>query len=99
MQFLVLFTPKPQFATDGPPSDFKELHTKELARAKVLYGEGHLRQTWVMGEEKKGAACLFEADSPKHLQEMVDSFPLVEADYADTQIVPLAPDPVFAKRS
>ena len=99
MQYLVVFTPKKRFEVVGVPSDFTELLPLEEARAKELYGEGTLRQSWVVGKREKGAACLFEADSPKHLQEMIDSFPLIKASYSDYEIFPFAPDPVFARPS
>ena len=99
MQYFVVFTPKKRFEIVGMPADFPHLLPQEEARAKELYGEGLLRQSWVLGKRDKGAACLFEAQSPKHLQEIIDSFPLIRASYSDYEIFPLAPDPVFAKPS
>ena len=99
MQYFVIFTPKQQVGTTGMPSDFSQLLLEEEARAKDLYMEGLLRQSWVLGKRDHGAACLFEAESPKHLQEIIDSFPLIKADYSDTQVFPLAPDPAFANES
>ena len=99
MQYFVIFTPKQKFGSSEMPSDFPQLLLEEEARAKDLYMEGLLRQSWVLGTRDRGAAVLFEAESPKHLQEIIDSFPLIEADYSDTQIFPLAPDPAFAQKS
>ncbi len=99
MQYLVIFTPKQKFGTPEMPSDFPQLLLEEEARAKDLYMEGLLRQSWVLGTRDRGAGVLFEAESPKHLQEIIDSFPLIKADYSDTQIFPLAPDPAFAEKS
>jgi len=99
MQYFVIFTPKQQFETDGMPSDFPQLLLEEEARAKALYAEGLLRQSWVLGTRDRGAAVLFEAESPEHLQEIIDSFPLIKADYSNTQVFPLAPDPAFAEKS
>ncbi|GAA6623598.1 muconolactone Delta-isomerase family protein [Scytonema sp. NUACC26] len=99
MQYLVIFTPKQKFGTSEMPSDFPQLLLEEEARAKDLYMEGLLRQSWVLGKRDRGAAVLFEAESPKHIQEIIDSFPLIEADYSNTQIFPLAPDPAFAQKS
>ena len=99
MQYMVIFTPKPELKAEEMPADFPPLLVKEAARAKDLYAQGLLRQSWVLGTEDKGAACLFEAESPRHLQGIIDSFPLIQANYSDFQIVPLAPDPAFAKPS
>ncbi|MEH2335106.1 muconolactone Delta-isomerase family protein [Nostoc sp. UHCC 0926] len=99
MQYLVIFTPKQKFASPEMPSDFPQLLLEEEARAKDLYMEGLLRQSWVLGARDRGAAVLFEAESPERLQEIIDSFPLIKADYSDTQVFPLAPDPAFANKS
>lgn len=99
MQYFVIFTPKKKFAAEGMPADFMELEMKEQAQAQVLYGEGGLRQVWALDTKEKGAAVLFEATSLDHLQQMIDSFPLIEVDYADYHILPLAPYPAFAKTS
>ena len=96
MQFLVVFTPKKRFEVVGIPDDFPMLLPSEEARAKELYAQGVLRQSWVLGKREKGAACMFEVDSPTVLQEIIDSFPLVQKSYSDYEIFPLAPDPVFA---
>ena len=98
MQYFVVFTPKKRFEIFDMPADFPKLLSQEEARAKELYGQGLIRQSWVLGKRDKGAACLFEAESPKHLQEMIDSFPLIKASYSDYEIFPLAPAPVVAKR-
>ena len=99
MQYLVVFTPKKRFEVVGVPDEFPKLLPLEEARAKELYAQGALRQSWVLGKREKGAACLFEAESPAHLQEIIDSFPLIQKSYSDYEIFPLAPDPVFAKPS
>ena len=98
MQFLVIFNNKPEFATDGPPADFAERMADDAARLKELYAEGSLRQVWALDTKTKGAAVLFEADSPAGLQKMIDTFPLIKVDYADYQIWPLAPYPAFARQ-
>lgn len=99
MQYFVVFTPKKRFEVVGTPDDFPKLLPQEEARAKELYGEGTLRQSWVLGKRDKGAACLFEAASPEALQVIIDSFPLIQKGYSDYEIYSLAPDPVFAKPS
>lgn len=97
MQYLVIFAPKEKFETDGMPADFMDMEMKEQAQAQVLYAEGGLRQVWALNTKQKGAAVLFEAASTDHLQQMIDSFPLIKVDYADYQILPLAPYPAFAR--
>ena len=99
MQYLVVFTPKQKFGSAEMPSDFPQLLLKEEARAKDLYMEGLLRQSWVLGKRDHGAAVLFEAESSEHLQEIIDSFPLIKANYSDAQVFPLTPDPAFAEKS
>ena len=99
MQYLVIFTLKQKFQTEGIPSDFPQIEQQEEEQAQDLYMEGGLRQVWALDTKAKGAAVLFEAESPKDLQKMIDSFPLIKVDYADYQIWPLAPYPAFAKKS
>ncbi len=95
MQFLVIFTPKLIFETNGVPSDFPKFLAAEDAQVKVLYGQGGVRQVWALNTKAKGAALLFEVASAKELQSMIDSLPLVKVDYADYQIWPLAQYPGF----
>lgn len=98
MQYIVIFTPKQKFATEGMPADFPKMEQEEEKQAQVLYGEGGLRQVWALDVKTRGAAVLFEAKSPEELQRMIDTFPLIKADYADYQIWPLAPYPGFVKK-
>jgi len=99
MQYLVIFTPKEQFGTDGMPADFAETELKEQAQVRVLYAGGGARQVWALETKTRGGLILFEAESPAHLQEMIDSFPLIKADYADYRVLPLAPHAAFGKKS
>ena len=98
MEYLIIFTPKKRFETEGTPPDFPEREREEEDQAQVLYGEGGLRQVWALDVKTKGAAVLFEAGSPGELQAMIDSFPLIKVDYADYQVWPLAPYPAFARK-
>lgn len=95
MQYLVIFTPKVRFQNDGLPTDFLKLVAKEDAQVKVLYRQGGVRQVWELDTKSKGAALLFEAASSKDLQGMIDTLPLIKAEYADYQIWPLAQYPGF----
>ncbi len=99
MQYLVIFTPHKKFENQGMPPDFPRREQEEEAQAQVLYEEGGLRQVWALDTKTKGAAVLFEAESPERLQEMIDSFPLIKVDYANYQTYPLAPYPAFAKKA
>ncbi|MEH2396329.1 muconolactone Delta-isomerase family protein [Nostoc sp.] len=99
MQYLVIFSSNPKFKTDGMPSDFQQRELEDEAQVQVLYMEGGLRQAWALDTKDHGAVVLFEAESPEHVQKMIDSFPLIKADYSNPQILPLAPYPAFAKKS
>ncbi len=95
MQYLVIFSPKIKFATMGMPSDFVDKELEEEAQVRVLYANGGLRQVWAQVPRTHGGAILFEADSSEHLKEMINSFPLMKANYADAQIVALQQHAAF----
>ncbi len=95
MQYLVLFTPKEQFESEGLPSDFTDKERQEQVQVRELYADGGLRQVWAKIPRTQGGVILFEADSDDQLHEMVNSFPLIKAKYADAQIVPLQQHAAF----
>ncbi len=95
MQYLVIFSPKKQFGTEGLPPDFMEKEQQEQAQVRVLYAGGGLRQVWAQVPRTHGGVILFEAESAEHLQEMISSFPLIKANYADAQIVPIQQHAAF----
>ena len=95
MQYLVIFTPKQKFHTEGVPSDFMDKEKKEQEQVRELYAGGGLRQVWAKVPRTKGGVVLFEADSPDDLNDMIRSFPLIKADYADPEIVPLQQHAAF----
>ena len=102
MQFFVIFTPNKKFETEGMPADFADLELREQAQVRVLYAGGGARQVWALKSPDGkilGGTILFEAESREHLQEMIDSFPLVQADYAGYQILTLAPHAAFMPKS
>lgn len=99
MQYLVIFTPKQKFQSEGMPADFPQRELEEQAQTRVLYAAGGLREVWAIQPKGHGAVVLFEADSPAHLQELINTFPLIKIDYADYQILDLAPHPAFAPHS
>ncbi len=41
---------------------------------------------------------LFEADSAGHLEQIIQTFPLIKAGYADYQVWDLAPYPAFIEQ-
>jgi len=95
MQYLVIFTPKERFATEGMPSDFMDKEKQEQAQVRELYASGGLRQVWAQVPRTLGGVVLFEAESSHDLEKMINSFPLVKADYADPKIVPLQQHAAF----
>ncbi len=54
MQYLVIFTPKKKFETDGMPADFMERELQEQAQVRVLYAGGGLRQVWAQVPKTRG---------------------------------------------
>ena len=101
MQYLVVFTPNKKFATEGMPADFAEKELQEQAEVRVQYAGGGARQVWALkdGDKILGGVILYEAESREHVQEMIDSFPLLKADYAEAQVHTLAPHAAFKPKS
>lgn len=95
MQYLVIFTPNKKFEAEGPPADFAEVELRERAQARALYALGGARQVWAQVPRSDGAVVLFEADSPDHLQQMIDSFPLLQVGYATPRVIALQPHAAF----
>ena len=96
MQFLVIFTNKPEFAEQGMPADFGERMADDAARLRTLYGQGVLRQVWALDRPEHGGAALLEADSADHARDLLATVPLVKIGYNDYELFPLAPYPGFA---
>ncbi len=95
MQYLVVFQTKTAFLTDGMPANFVPVHAAEQKQGRALYGSGDLRQSWEIDDERPGAVCLFEAASRDDLQQMIDTFPLVQKGYVDTLVTKLKPDTAY----
>ncbi len=95
MQYLVIFTPRKQFASEGMPTDFMDKELEEQAQVRELYAGGGLRQVWAQVPRTRGGVVLFEADTDAQLREMINSFPLIKAHYADPEIIPLQPHAAF----
>lgn len=99
MQYLVIFTPNEPVDPSAMPPQAAAAHREELARGRVLYSLGGLRQSWEIDTERHGAVCLFEADSVEQAQAMADSFPQVAAGAVETEMIPLKPDPAYFQLS
>ena len=97
MQFIVVFQPREQFQTEGFPADFAEVELAEQVQAKALYKSGVARQLWALKTERKGAIGLFEAASDDELHEIINSFPMVQNEYADHMVFPVGPFAAFAQ--
>lgn len=98
MQYLVVFQTKQTFVDDGPPADFTEAHAAEQAQGRALYGSADLRQSWEIDDVRPGAVCLFEAQSREDLQQMLDTFALVQKDYVDLLVIKLKPDTAYTPK-
>lgn len=96
MQYLVIFSPEQEYGSEGAPADFLEIELQEQAQTRVLYGDGSLRQVWALQPKGSGAAVIFEANSPEHLESVIRSFPLIKVGYSGYQVFQLAPHPAFA---
>jgi len=96
MQFLVIGKPQQAFLGSNPPPNLKEALEGELAKSREYYGAGQLRNIWLISGHK-GAVALFEAESPKAVQELVDEFPMVKKGYVKHEIFSLEPYVGFQK--
>lgn len=95
MQYLVIFSPMKKFQTEGMPPDFMDVEKQEQAQCRVLYAQGAARQIWAKVPRTDGGVILFEAESEADLHELINTFPLIKAGYAEPQIVPLQPHASF----
>ena len=99
MQYLVVFTPNEKFVIEGRPADFAAKEVEEQAEVRVQYTDGVARQVWALESTNRdqihGGIILYEADSPTTLQALIDHFPLIKADYAKYEILPIAPHAAF----
>lgn len=96
MQFIVVFQPLEQFQTQAPPADYAEVEQAEEVQAQAVYKGGAARQIWAIKTQRKGAIGLFEAGSDEELQDLVNSFPMVQKKYVEHMVFPLAPFAAFA---
>lgn len=99
MQFLVIYHPPQRFTDEGPPDDFREVEDAEEVRLQELYTSGSARQAWALDTEYHGAAVIYEANSAEEIEEINQSYPLIQRGYAELTVYPLAPYPGFAPKS
>ena len=99
MQFFVIFTPKKDPVDGHLPDDFPEVEKQEQAQTRVLYSQGGVRQVWALQPKGSGAAVLFEADDERQLEDLIGTFPLIQREYANFEVLQLAPHPAFAEQS
>ena len=97
MQFIVVFQPKEQFQTQGPPADLAEVELAEGVQTKALYKGGAVRQCWSISTDRKGAIGLFEAASEHELRNVINSFPMVQKDYVDQAVYQVGPFDAFTQ--
>jgi muconolactone delta-isomerase len=93
-QFLTLSARRTDRFTEA---QFAALVEAEVGQARVLYGQGFLRQIWHRADVP-GACMLVEADSLEQVREMLGTLPLVEAGMLEVTIIPLKPYAGFAPR-
>lgn len=94
MQFLTLTCRR----TDSfPCAEFRARAEEEAEQARVLYGEGFIRQIWYRGDVE-GACILVEADSEAHVREKLKTLPLFGAGMLKVSIIPLKPYAGFGPR-
>lgn len=87
MQFMTLSRRRTeQFAE----AEFAAKVAAEVARARVLYEQGFIRQIWHR-RDMAGACILVEADSEEQARETLNTLPLVGAGMLEVSIVPLKP--------
>jgi hypothetical protein len=86
MQFLTISQRSAGFTDD----DFSARVAAEVRQARVLYGQGAIRQIWHRGDVP-GACILLEADSEEHARSLLNTLPFVQAGMLEVSIIPLKP--------
>lgn len=97
MQFLVIFSPKKDPIDGHLPADFQDVEKQEQVQTRVLYTQGSLRHVWALAPKGTGAVVLFEADDAHHLEQIIDTFPLIKRGYAHHEVFKLGPHPAFVE--
>ncbi|MPY89154.1 MAG: hypothetical protein GEU99_14660 [Luteitalea sp.] len=94
MQFLTLTH---RHTDSFPHAEFTARVEEEVEQARVLYGQGFIRQIWHRGDVE-GACILVEADSEAHVRERLSTLPLFQAGMLKVSIIPLKPYAGFRSR-
>lgn len=94
MQFLALTCRR---SDNFPLAEFGARAEEEAEQARVLYGQGFIRQIWYRGDVE-GACILVEADSEEHVLETLNTLPLFQAGMLEVSIIPLKPYAGFGSR-
>ena len=97
MQFILVLQPHQRFQTEGAPADFAETELAEQVQAKALYKSDIARQIWAINTERKGAVGIFEAASADEMQDVINSFPMVQKDYVEHLVLPIGGFPAFSE--
>ena len=87
MQFLSISRRRTEQFSDD---DFAARVKAEVAQARVLYGEGFIRQIWHRCDIP-GACLLLEAENEAQARERLNTLPLVNAGMLEVTIIPLKP--------
>ena len=71
-------------------ADYAALVEGEIRRARILYAEGFIRQIWHR-TDVRGACLLWEAENERQVQDMLRTFPFVQAGIVEVSLIPLRP--------
>jgi muconolactone delta-isomerase len=71
-------------------ADYAALVEGEIRQARLLYSEGFIRQIWHR-TDIRGACLLWEAENEQRVQDMLGTFPFVQAGIVEISLVPLKP--------
>ena len=86
MKVLCLDIPQPHATMEAyQPHMLNEVH-----QAWTLYKDGFIRDIYFR-QDRPGVAIIAEADSVEHAKQLLDTFPLSQANLIDWQIIPLGP--------
>ena len=96
MQFMILFSRRPDKAQTPAPADLVE---SEFQTVRGLYRDGLIQQVWLRGDA--GGACMIvEGGSTNEIAAKLNALPLAREGYMQPpSIVPLKPYSGFAPRS
>ena len=87
MQFLAVSRRRTERYAD---EQFDELVEAEIQQARVLYGQGFIRQIWHRGD-MPGACLLLEADSLEDAGERLNKLPMYQSGMLEVTVIPLSP--------